>query len=103
MKKNKTVVDVSSSFQSRIPTVQGCSAGKSAETLTMFWNDVREQLFRDFLGYEPKEKDRSYVEKTFISSDRLNACVITVLRRLVEIEKREGLRHKRTPTHTGEL
>lgn len=53
--------------------VQSWSAGESAESLTLFRNEVGKQVVRDFSGYDPKEQGVSYVEGNIVSNARLDA------------------------------
>lgn len=42
---------------SEVHAVQCDSAGEITEALKLFSNNVGEQVFKDFLGYDPKRKD----------------------------------------------
>lgn len=57
------MIEERSSQQSGVPAVQRPSARKSAETITMFHDDVAEQELQDFLCYNPRRKDRSYAKE----------------------------------------
>lgn len=54
-----------------VPAFQSYPADKNAETLTQSLNEVRRQLWRLFLGYDPKQNDGSIVERTIVEIDRI--------------------------------
>lgn len=60
-KESKIVIQEQSSSHSRTFAVENTSAAKSAEILTLFRNDLAKESLREFLGYEPRTKDGSYV------------------------------------------
>lgn len=66
--------------------IQVPSTGDSAETLTLFQNDVERQVMQEFNGYEPKREDGSYVEGTIVPIFRLESLVETVLCCLLKTE-----------------
>lgn len=56
------VIDKRFWLQSFVPAFQCYSDEESAETETLIWNDVAEQVFRDFLSYNPKGQNGSYID-----------------------------------------
>lgn len=48
---------VLSSLWSEGPAVQGSSTGESAETMTLFRNDVERQELQESMPYEQRSKD----------------------------------------------
>lgn len=52
--------------------------------LTLFLNEVREQVLRDFKGYNRKEKNESNVVGMILSNDGLDGLVAIELHGLVE-------------------
>lgn len=60
-------------LQSERSAIQGYSAGKSSERLTLFRTEVGKQMTRDFLGCYPKGNARSCVGGKLKSIVRLDA------------------------------
>lgn len=73
-----------------VSALQGCSAEKSAETLTLFRNKVVKLLSRDFLSYDPETKHDRDVKGAIMLIDRLDAFVLTWVRCLKKKKKRGG-------------
>lgn len=94
LKENQIVVEVRSWLQSRANVFLYYTAGKTAKTLTVPWNEVLEQVLRGFLGYVTKQKDGTYVAVKFMSVGRLHAWMMTVVRCLVDDEKCRGHHQK---------
>lgn len=74
-------------------TVRKSSGGDSDEMLTLIGNYVAVEVVREFLGYNSKREDISYMEVTITSVARPHAWVATVVSRLME-KKRGGHRQK---------
>lgn len=72
--------------------LQGHSAGKNVEEFIPFCNEVEKQLLQDFLQYNPKRKNGSYVEGILMSITKLGDWVATMVRYLPEREKLGGHR-----------
>lgn len=68
--KGKIVVEEQSLLQRQVLPAQSFSAGRSAETTTLFRNDVAEQASQDVLGYDQKKKNECYVKGLIISTTR---------------------------------
>lgn len=88
--RNEIVVEERSLLQSRAPDVQSYAAGDSAETLTLYWNEIGKWLLRDFLGYDPRRKDRSSVGRMIRSTAGQTARLATVVHFPVATEKHGG-------------
>lgn len=56
-KEDELVVEDSSSVQTKVLAFHGYYAGEDAKTFTMLWNNVSEQLVRDYLWYLLKMND----------------------------------------------
>lgn len=63
---------------------QVCFAGESAETLSLFLNEVGKQVLQNFLGEDPKQMKGSYLESTIMSIARLDVWVAIVVHCFVE-------------------
>lgn len=71
--------------------------------LSLFQNEVRKQTLQACLYYNPRIKHGSYVDVNIILFVRLNSLASTVVRYLVENEKRGGhYLRERTPIHMRE-
>lgn len=81
-------------LQSGVSAAADTGADDVGETLALFRNETAKQVFKEFLGYDPKREDGSYVHGTIMSIARLDAWVATVVLCLVEREKRGGQRQK---------
>lgn len=68
--------------------VRNSSEVDSDEMLAVLRSDISVEVFREISGSNPKREDRSYVERTIVSSARLDAGVAAVVNCLVESEKR---------------
>lgn len=82
------------------PTVWGCSASDSTETVTLLWNRGGERMLQDFWRYDPKRKVEMYVKGTMMSIARLDISMTTVVYNLLEKEMRER-RHQEEYTDTN--
>lgn len=89
-----TVVEELSSLQSVVPVVQGFSAEKIAETLSLLRNAVVERVLRDFFDYSDKWKERRYVVGTIMYLAGLDPRVAAVVRCFVDAKKHRGNRQE---------
>lgn len=71
--EDEIVVESCSLLQSKFLAVHSCSTGESVKTLTVFRNEVQEQLFPDFLVQNPRQKVGNYVEGSVMSIAMLDA------------------------------
>lgn len=92
--QEEAVVDAPSSLWSERPFVKGDSEGESAEILTLFRHEVKEQILGDFLGHDPKKKDARYVTGTIMSTARPYGLVVTLVCCLVKKKNLGGHRRK---------
>lgn len=92
--EKKKVPEKRFSLTSMMSAVQGCSTDYSAPIQTLFRNQVGEQVFRNVLRYDPKEKDESYVEGSTMSIDRVDAWVEKVTYCSLEKQKCGEIRQK---------
>lgn len=51
--------------------LKGYSLRETVETLKRFWIEIEERIFGDFLAYNPKEIDESYLEEAIMRIARL--------------------------------
>lgn len=73
-----------------MPAVHTSSTEDSVKTLTLFLNDVVEQMLQDFQGHDLKTKDESYVEGPVMSIAMVDAWVTKVVQCSVEKKKPES-------------
>lgn len=88
-----------SPLQSGGSVVQGSSSGGSAEMLTLFRNEVREQVFQNFLCYDPERKHGSYVQKKILSNAALDGWIKTAVRCMEEKRRKAPCREEEADTY----
>lgn len=67
-----------------VPLAQSYSARESAQTRTLFWNEVGKQALRVLPGYDRKRKGESYVEGANFFFAILDDCVANIVCCLTE-------------------
>lgn len=84
------MVEELSSSKSRVLAAQGYSVGESAKTRRLMESEVGELLLRELMAYRPKKHDGSYVRRAITSLVRVDSWLATVVRCLLQKEKRGG-------------